>query len=261
MRRAGAGVALLLALAACRGETASTDAPPVSSGSTTTTPVTSATTVPLTSAPTCGDGPAFIVPGAANVFGAGIDELPAPAGGGGGVAPTCVAVPSGAATITVPWARGSLSFTTLRAPDVHFHKCPGGGEAVLDYGADGDAGVCPGDVSGGTILPAGVVSGIASRGRVGYLTGVFMPERWGGAPPPETLDFRERYDFNLLSPRLGQLFFIGDGRSGDGRLQHFRIPTGAARLYMGIADAFGFRGPPGFYDDNYGRLRVRIRFD
>lgn len=176
------------------------------------------------------------------------------------MAPTCVAVPSSASTVMVPRALGSLSFTPLRAPDVHFHKCPGGVEAILAYGPDGNAGGCPGDVPGGTILPAGGVSGIASKGRAGYLTAVFMPERWEGGPPPATLDFQERYDFDRLTPRLGQLFFMGDGRSGEGRLQHFRIPTGAARLYLGIADAAGFRGPPGFYDDNDGRLRVRIRF-
>jgi hypothetical protein len=233
----------------------------MSSKSSTTPSVISATTPPAVSSPTCGGGRTFIVPGAANVFGAGIDELPAPGGGGGGVAPTCVAVPSSASKVTVPRARGLLSFTSLRAPELHFHKCPGGGEAVLAHGPDGDAGACSGSDPGGTIPPAGTVSGIASRGRGGYLIGVFLPARWRGGTRPASLDFEERYDFYRLAPALGQLFFVGDGRTDEGRLQEFRIPTGATRLYLGIADALDFRGPPGFYDDNRGRFRVQIRFE
>jgi len=260
MRRAGTGMALLLALTGCRTGAVSTGAPPAESTSVTTRPVVSATAGPVTPASTCGDETTVIVPGGANIFGAGIDELPAPGGGGGGVAPICVAVPGGASTVTIPGASGSLSFTALRAPDVHFHKCPGGSEAILAYGPDGNPGGCPDDVPGGTIPAAGVVSGIASRGRGGYLIGVFLPEPWGGTPPP-MLDFEERYDFIRLAPTLGQLFFVGDGRTAEGRLQTFRIPTGATRLYLGIADAFDFRGPPGFYDDNYGRLRIETRFE
>jgi hypothetical protein len=103
------------------------------------------------------------------------------------------------------------------------------------------------------------VSGIASRGRGGYLVGVFLPEQLGGRTP-STLDFEDRYNFDRLAPTLRQLFFIGDGRNADGRLQLFRIPAGATRLFLGIADASDFRGPPGSYDDNYGRFRVKIRF-
>jgi hypothetical protein len=102
--------------------------------------------------------------GRANIFGAGIDELPAPGGGGGGVPPPCVAIPAGASIGTVPRANGTLSFTPLRAPETHFHKCPGGLEAVLAFGPDGDARVC-GEVSYGAIEGAGIVSGITSKDR------------------------------------------------------------------------------------------------
>jgi hypothetical protein len=149
--------------------------------------------VPVKSALSSGEDTTVTVPGGANVFGAGIEE-PAPGGGGGGVPPTCVAVPAGVSTVTVPRTGGSLSFTPLRAPELHFHKCPGGGEAVLAHGPDGDAGVCPGDVPGGTILAAGGVSGIASKDRGGYLIGVFLPARWSGGTPPATLDFALRPD-------------------------------------------------------------------
>ena len=231
MRLALAAVSLMLVSAACRGDVTSANARPVS-------PLPG-TMAPQVSTGSCGDETTVVVPGRANVFGAGIDELPAPGGGGGGEAPICITLPASAATITVPRTWGSLSFTPLRAPELHFHKCPGGAEAVLAYGPDGDTGGCPGEVPGGTILPAGVVSGIASEDRVGYLTGVFLPARWAEPSPPPMLDFEGRYDFDRLAPRLGQLFFIGDGRTDDGVLQRFQIPAHATRLYLGIADAWG----------------------
>jgi hypothetical protein len=198
--------------------------------------------------------------GQANIFGAGIDELPAPGGGGGGVPPPCVAIPAGASSAMVPRAEGTLSFTPLRAPDTHFHKCPGGREAVLAFGPDGDAGVCD-DASYGAIEGAGIVSGITSKDRGGYLIGVFLPARGEEGAPPPSLDFERNYDFARIAPSLGQLFFLGDGRTVDERLQRFDIPRGATRLYLGIADAWGFRGLPGFYDENYGRFRIEIRFE
>jgi hypothetical protein len=157
-------------------------------------------------------------------------------------------------------ARGSMTFTPLRAPDIQFHKCPGGREAVLSYGPDGDGGACPGDRPGGAIEAAGVVSGIASADRVGYLIGVFLPAQMPLGRPPPSVDFEGNYDFARLDPLLGQLFFVGDGRAEEGRLQGFDIPNGASYLYLGIADAFAFDGPPGYYADNTGWLRVDVRF-
>jgi hypothetical protein len=130
---------------------------------------------------------------------------------------------------------------------------------VLAFGPDGDTGGC-GDASYGTIEGAAIVSGIRSKDRGGYLIGVFLPERGKEGAPAASLDFERNYDFTRIAPSLGQLFFIGDGRTVSDRLQRFDIPRGATRLYLGIADARGFRGPPGFHDDNYGRLRIEIRF-
>jgi hypothetical protein len=199
------------------------------------------------------------VSGRANIFGAGISHPPAPAGGGCGLPPICILLREGAAAVVITRATGLVAFTPLRAPEVHFHKCPGGREAVLDHGPDGTIGGCPGERPGGTIGTAGVVSGIRSPDRVGYLVGVFLPDRINVASPPETLDFNGDYNFLQLSPRLAQLFFIGDGRATR-RLQRFEIPAGATRLYLGIADAFGFRGPPGNYDDNTGAFDVTVQF-
>jgi hypothetical protein len=153
-----------------------------------------------------------------------------------------------------------VSFTPLRAPDVHLHKCPGGREAILAQGPDGNPGGCPGKLPGGTIDAAGIVSGIASADRVGYIVGVFLSDEAPEGQPPATPNFEEGYDFARFSPAIAQLFFIGDGRSADGTQQRFDIPAGATRLYLGLADAYGFVGPPGAYGDNEGSLRLVVRF-
>ena len=68
-------------------------------------------------------------------------------------------------------------------------------------------------------------------------------------------------DFTDLSPEIGQVFFIGDGRTSGGTLQNFHAPTGATRLYLGYADALNFGFPsstPGSYWDNSGALNVAV---
>jgi hypothetical protein len=193
----------------------------------------------------------------ANIFGSGISDLPSPAGGGGGVAPACLILPLEASAVSVVRAKGSATFTALGAPLAYPHKCSRGLEVTLLSGPDGSPGGCPGESPGGKIAAAGVVSSIASADRVGYLVGVFLPESPPGRPS-HGLDFRGHYDFSRLAPALGQLFFIGDGRNTDGMLQRFVVPRGATRLYLGLADALGFEGDPGYYGDNAGSFEVRI---
>ena len=64
-----------------------------------------------------------------------------------------------------------------------------------------------------------------------------------------------------LAPTLHQTFYIGDGRSGYddtvGSALLFTAPPEASRLYLGLADALSFGGPPGFYGDNPGSYSVR----
>ena len=52
--------------------------------------------------------------------------------------------------------------------------------------------------------------------------------------------------FASLSPLIDQVFFIGDGLTGDGSgsVQQFIVPTGATALYLGITDAPGYNGSP-----------------
>jgi hypothetical protein len=245
--RAVAAALVAALISACTTGSTEVSAGPTRTGPTTTAPVETPTaTGPSATGPTapidCVEHGTLEVPALANVFAAGIDELPHPAGGGGGVFPTCVLVPAGARALTIGSASGSASFA---------------GSTDLSSGPDGDT---TGSYAGGAIEAAGVVSGIVADDRVGYLTGVFL----GDAPPatpPEALDFTANVDFSQLATGLGQLFFIGDGRAADGTTQTFVVPEGATRVFLGIADAFAFVGPPGYWDDNLGGFTVEVRFD
>jgi hypothetical protein len=93
------------------------------------------------------------------------------------------------------------------------------------------------------------------------LVGVFLDAGVPSGSPPAGLDFTPSglgTDFASLSPALGQVFYIGDGKTGGGALQSFFAPASATRLALGIPDGFGFGGAPGAYDDNDGGYRVRI---
>jgi hypothetical protein len=79
------------------------------------------------------------------------------------------------------------------------------------------------------------------------LMGVFL----GAASPtggttPAQLDFFPGLGFASLNPLIGQIFFIGDGRTtlnegpGAGIAQEFIVPVGAARLFLGSSDGFGW---------------------
>jgi hypothetical protein len=111
-----------------------------------------------------------------------------------------------------------------------------------------------------SITAVGSISGISSADGGGYLIGVFLTDAVPTGPPPATLNFTGNRDFTSIAPGLAQTFFIGDGRRAAGRAQRFRVPTGATRLYLGLADAWAFEGPPGFYADNSGSLKVAVRF-
>ncbi len=99
-------------------------------------------------------------------------------------------------------------------------------------------------------------------GPQGPLTGVFLNDSiYSSGPAPATLNFTPGgigIDFSLLSPELGQVFYIGDGINAGGDFQSFVAPTGATRLFLGIPDGFGFGGAPGAYDDNDGFYQVVI---
>ena len=104
----------------------------------------------------------------------------------------------------------------------------------------------------------GSISGITAPG-AGYLVGVFLGPGGPSGPAPSALDFASSGTlFTSLSPLINQVFFIGDGLTGDGTgaRQTFYVPSGASQLVLGISDACADTGGPGCYNDNLGTYTV-----
>jgi hypothetical protein len=91
--------------------------------------------------------------------------------------------------------------------------------------------------------------------RTNALVGVFLSDDSPtGDPTPPQLDFTGGLDFMRLEPEIGQIFFIGNGRTGDtkagdytGDSQAFIAPPGATRLYFGTADGEGWYNNSGSF--------------
>ena len=101
-------------------------------------------------------------------------------------------------------------------------------------------------------------TGIAPALGVGInaLLGVFLSDAAPtAATQPGSLDFNGNRSFASLTPGLNQIFYIGDGLTGtgSGSLQVFTAPTGATRLFLGVADGFGWY-------NNAGTLAVSTTF-
>jgi hypothetical protein len=83
------------------------------------------------------------------------------------------------------------------------------------------------------------------------LLGVFLTDdRPDQSPDPPNLDFstQESRDFLVLSPRLKQVFFIGDGRTSQGAVQEVIVPAGATRLFLGTMDSSTWLNNVGRFD-------------
>ncbi len=105
--------------------------------------------------------------------------------------------------------------------------------------------------------PDEAISGIIAS-NAGFVAGVFESGAPSGTPPP-TLDFTAiGMNFTSISRELNQVFFVGDGLTGDGTgiRQQFVVPSGAKVLYLGIADSQDYLVSAGSYADNYGQFIV-----
>lgn len=58
-------------------------------------------------------------------------------------------------------------------------------------------------------------------------------------------------DYLVLAPALKQPFFIGDGKTSSGAVQHVIAPAGATRLFLGVMDQYQ-------WSDNEGGFKVQI---
>lgn len=171
----------------------------------------------------------------------GTDDIYMPAGAGDGTAPPSVQV-SGGDMLTFT-ASGSIILNV--------------GTGDNSNGPDGD-GASPADSSNTGI---GSFSGIKAP-NAGYLVGVFVAAGGPSGPAPASLDYTTTSSTSSLSysPLLDQIFFIGDGLTGNGTgtSQTFVAPSGAVSLYLGISDASSYNGAPGAYDDNSGNFSVTV---
>jgi hypothetical protein len=55
-------------------------------------------------------------------------------------------------------------------------------------------------------------------------------------------------NFLTIAPELRQIFFIGDGRTITNRVQHFVVPFGATRLFLGTMDGFEWSNNSGSFE-------------
>jgi hypothetical protein len=174
-----------------------------------------------------------IVPATANIFGAGYATAPAPGGGGAGTMPPVWRLPEGTARIvTFPLVTGRVTPIDFMAP----------------YNGPGGDGLGPTDVESWR-----GISGIVHRRNGMFLVGVFLGDAEPPLPAPPRLDFTDRERFDVLAPRIGQTFFVGDGRG-----RRYEVPAEATRLFLGFADGYGYEGPPGWYGNNAGELEVDV---
>jgi len=114
------------------------------------------------------------------------------------------------------------------------------------------------------------ISGIIFHGREMFLAGVFLADSIPTGAGPFTPTFvstggtyNADTDASFQAFFLGQVFLIGDGRTGfnnaGGTIQTWAVPANATRLFLGFADAFNnFTGPWGAYGDNSGALNVSV---
>lgn len=166
----------------------------------------------------------------------------------GFTAPSSVSLSAGTTSLTFTGVTGSLTCT------------PSDGCITLNgYGnlnnPDG-IGAAGGSYTSGTTSLSGI-----TLANAGALVGVFLDGPPAGTSPT-ALDFSATgaTSFTSLSPLVDQVFFIGDGLTGNntGTVQSFNVPTGAMALYLGIADACGYSGGPSCYSDNYGTYSVTV---
>jgi hypothetical protein len=178
----------------------------------------------------------YTVPASANISSAGLAVPVAPGGEGAGTLPVLHLIQPGQA---------AFKFSTAGSVSQYFEFFSQSGDGS-GYTADISSYGGISGYKGDTIFPF-----------VGVFLGVGTPQ----APAPATLQFTSAglgFNFTTLSPGLGQIFFIGDGKANGTVDQTFYAPDGATRLFLGFPDAPNSTGAPGGFDDNRGSLTVQL---
>ena len=172
------------------------------------------------------------VPGTADIYLVGTDEVDL---GNPGTQPVSVDV-DGA---------GSVSFQDVKGQLAACSGCP-------PEGVDG------GNLSFGSTALTAVngISGVTHSDRTLFLVGVFIGD--GKLDRTDVVDLSDANSKTEQHPALGQPFFIGDGKDSHGDRQKVDVPDGAKEMYVGFADGFSFAGQPGAYDDNTGTVSLKV---
>lgn len=170
-----------------------------------------------------------------------------------------------------PWLAGMPSGSTAsindtspgqspsRVPGLHF---VGGGYVTFSQlsGASSNTHKCCLSLEGGMMMShrTGAENGISNViAPLGSLIGVFLDDKQpSSSDAPDTLDFSGvgGLNFTTLSPKLKQVFFIGDGLASGTTLQHFYVPSGATRLFLGAMDGYEWNNNSGAFKVNVGRM-------
>jgi hypothetical protein len=177
------------------------------------------------------------VTGGANVFAAG-RRVPPNVSGGGGVLPSRVDV-AGADNVTFD---GGYGADLKRGPPF----------AVTDaQGAEGVA---------ADVASMGGIAGIVHEERTFFVAGVFLGPGGPPATAPSRLRFPRETELGetevVLSPAVGQTFYVGDGTTTGYEDVRAVVPEGATRLYLGMVEARN--GRPGGYGDNTGSVDLEV---
>ena len=121
-------------------------------------------------------------------------------------------------------------------------------QAERGYTANGDLGMIRPHQLGASLGKSDITAPMSS------LVAVFLSDGDPSkAQAPATLDFSTQAsrDYQTLSPALGQVFFVGNGRTSGGASHGVVVPQGATRLYFGVMDWYQ-------WNNNQGGLHVTV---
>lgn len=180
------------------------------------------------------------LPATANIYLAGADDEVAAQLSAPGSPPLAVDV-DGAGKVSFPSVRGELG-----ACDACERESPDGGS--LSFGSTG-------------ITAFNGIAGVTFADRTLFVVGVFVGDEQPSHPAEAVVDLSGADDELSQEPGIGEPFFIGDGETADGQRQEVVVPENAETLYLGFADAYGFYGTPGAYDDNHGSVTIEVAVD
>ncbi|MGC4031105.1 MAG: pilus assembly protein TadG-related protein [Tepidisphaeraceae bacterium] len=87
---------------------------------------------------------------------------------------------------------------------------------------------------------------------INAMVGVFLDDNAPNSTPAPTppLDFSSAAsrDYISVSPKLKQVFFIGDGRRSNGEIQQIVVPTGATRFFIANMDGWQYNNNTGGFN-------------